>query len=337
MKHVLIWGAVTLVACNNEEIPLLPTAAVPDLRVASYNLYLGAELEALFSAMPTGATLPAEVSRLYDAVVASDPAGRMDAVAALLAAESPDVVGLQEATLWRTQASGDGPATPASEVAFDFSQLIIDGLARRGLDYRVAATIDNADLEAPDSSGRDVRFTDRDMLLVRADLAVAGARQGHFDTQLQLPTAIGTVSVTRGWVSIDVDVRGQRLRVMSTHLEAFSGEIRAAQAAEILVQTADDSEMLLLGDFNFGPGSLPYETFDLAELDDAGDVGPTCCQDADLRNPESKLSSRVDLVFERGAPAPLAGRRLGADPSSRTASGVWPSDHAGVVIDFAVE
>jgi hypothetical protein len=69
--------------------------------------------------------------------------------------------------------------------------------------------------------------------------------------------------------------------------------------------------------------------------------GFTCCQDPALRNPESQLSERVDLVFWRGPKqhgnAGIVGgvhvTRVGVDPAKRI-NGLWPSDHAGVVATF---
>jgi hypothetical protein len=62
-----------------------------------------------------------------------------------------------------------------------------------------------------------------------------------------------------------------------------------------------------------------------------GEQGLTCCQDANLRNPASTLTSRIDLVLYRGAFTPSSVDIVGEEPADRTASGVWPSDHAGVV------
>jgi len=59
--------------------------------------------------------------------------------------------------------------------------------------------------------------------------------------------------------------------------------------------------------------------------------GYTCCQDEDLLNPTSLLSTRVDLVLYRGDISVRDIKLVGEKPSDRTPSGLWPSDHAGVV------
>lgn len=59
--------------------------------------------------------------------------------------------------------------------------------------------------------------------------------------------------------------------------------------------------------------------------------GFTCGQATDLLNTESQLFKRVDVIFSSIAPDEAEARRTGADEEDRTASGLWPSDHAGVV------
>jgi hypothetical protein len=60
------------------------------------------------------------------------------------------------------------------------------------------------------------------------------------------------------------------------------------------------------------------------------DRGCTCCQDPDLRNDTSKLSHRIDLVIVPPNTEIEEVELVGADPADHT-SGLWPSDHAGVV------
>ena len=50
----------------------------------------------------------------------------------------------------------------------------------------------------------------------------------------------------------------------------------------------------------------------------------------------SDIDHRIDLVLARGADGQALpadqGRIVGIDPANRTATGLWPSDHAGVVL-----
>jgi hypothetical protein len=51
----------------------------------------------------------------------------------------------------------------------------------------------------------------------------------------------------------------------------------------------------------------------------------------------SELYQRIDLILTLGN---IEGQNIalfGADPSTRTPDGLWPSDHAGVVAQVTVE
>ena len=67
------------------------------------------------------------------------------------------------------------------------------------------------------------------------------------------------------------------------------------------------------------------------------DPGLTCCQDADLLNPTSGLTERIDLVLTRDDIGVEEAARVGDDPADRLPSGLWPSDHAGVVVSLELE
>lgn len=69
--------------------------------------------------------------------------------------------------------------------------------------------------------------------------------------------------------------------------------------------------------------------------------GLTCCQSDDLKNRFSTFDQRIDFIFTRNMPQGghvgtlvLARRVVGDELSDRTGSGLWPSDHGGVVASF---
>ena len=104
--------------------------------------------------------------------------------------------------------------------------------------------------------------------------------------------------------------------------------------------------VILVGDLNSsadrgGPNdTLSYEILRLAGFRDAwsrtnpGEPGYTCCQEADLRNETSTLDDRIDFVLTRGRVVPKTTDILGESEADRTDSGLWLSDHAGVVADL---
>src|SRR5262249_10930022 len=98
------------------------------------------------------------------------------------------------------------------------------------------------------------------------------------------------------------------------------------------------------GDFNTtaddpsNPSHQIYQALIHAGLTDAWNPqrpGPTCCQDPKLLNARSQLEHRIDLILFRGAFAVENINLIGNKPSDRTPSGLWPSDHAGIVATLA--
>jgi endonuclease/exonuclease/phosphatase family metal-dependent hydrolase len=135
---------------------------------------------------------------------------------------------------------------------------------------------------------------------------------------------------------VDVKIRGKRFRLITTHLEAFSPLVRNPQAAELLAgPAATDLPVVVVGDFNSGPGGDPgaYGILLGGGFSDAWNDGPglTCCHAGDLHNPNPTLTKRIDLVLTRGGFGTVAADVVGEASADRTPSGLWPSDHAGVV------
>jgi endonuclease/exonuclease/phosphatase family metal-dependent hydrolase len=187
----------------------------------------------------------------------------------------------------------------------------------------------------------DVRFTDRDVILARLTplLLVTHSSNGHFSVNLQVQTVAGTFTSLRGWTAVDGYLVGKPFHFVETHLEAFADPIRDIQAQELLAGPASvDGRLLIAADFNFDDTSAPYALYtttggftDAWRAANDGDPGFSCCQNGDLSNPTSLLNDRIDLVFFRGPLAAAAATLVGDQPEDRTPSGLWPSDHAGVV------
>lgn len=304
------------------------------LTVMTRNLYLGAPLDPLFA--PASVTdVPAAVASLWSTVQASDPPARMARVADEIAARRPDLVGLQEAALFQTTSL----LPPAGETTvYDFAELIVRALADRSLTYRVVATSKNFSQQLPVGVGQLLRFTDRDVILARDGVATSEARDGRYQAQLQL-TVTGTgLAIPRGWCSVLADDGSGPVRFWNTHLEAAADPVQEAQAQELVqLLTTETGRVVLVGDLNSpadGSGTTSYALLRGAGFGDAwttthpGDPGLTCCFDPLLRS--GTLVSRIDLVLPRGAVDATAAEVVGEEAADRTASGLWPSDHAGV-------
>jgi endonuclease/exonuclease/phosphatase family metal-dependent hydrolase len=322
------------------------------LKVMTQNLYLGADISDGLGATDFS-QLVAAATREFAMVQATSFPERAKAIATQVAATTPDVIGLQEAVLWRSQTPADFSPTPnATHVEFDFVQLLLDALAAKGLRYAPipGATATNTDVEVPrqltaaSPTYQDIRLTDRDVLLARSDLpanqfAVSNGKAAAFATQLSFPSPLlGSITILRSWVSADATLQGETVRVVDTHLESLSDPINAAQGLELLHAPLSTSlPVILVGDLNSAaPAGVAYTELTGAGLTDAwtaahmGSQGFTCCQQEDLRNPVSLLDQRIDFVMYKGAFQIQTVSLMGAGQVDRTTSGLWPSDHAGV-------
>ncbi len=321
--------------------------------ILTRNLYLGADLTAVITA-PDLESLAQAVADSYLNVVATDFPSRAALIAQEIAATSPDLIGLQEATLWRTGALGD-PA-PAETVAYDYLALLQTELNVLDLGYEVAVVQDNFDAEAPaflSSSGTpvvmDVRLTQRTAILVRTGLAYSNVQSEYFDTNVTYPGLGGIpgndLVDPRGWVSIDVtpEPKGKTFRFLNTHLESFVATVRTVQAQELVDGPLRTTlKTIAVGDFNSpptGPDSGAYQILtdrSNGKMRDAwmaanpGEPGYTFGQDADLANPQSKADTRIDLILTRTAAVKaLSAELVGTTPPA--AGQLWASDHFGVV------
>lgn len=315
--------------------------------VMTRNLYLGTDLMRI-----TAAASPSDVPPIAGTMWAIVQMTDFPARARLLADEiedlSPDLVALEEASLYRTGpgAACAGLPVPATTVAIDFLALLQAELASRGLDYAVASSVDNFDGQLcayePATGFLDVRLTDRDVILARDGLVTADPRSGHYAASSALPAAGGFIPVVRGWNTLDVKVHDSWLRFAMTHLELEgAAEVQEAQGRELVgIATSGPDRVILAGDFNAGP-ELSGVTTTYGDLLAAGfrdpwprlhrrDPGHTCCYDELLLT--GTLTDRRDLTLYRGGLVPLATVRFGTE--DRTAAGLHPSDHAGVATVF---
>jgi len=316
------------------------------ITVMTRNLYLGASLAPALTATDLAGAI-AGATEIWAEVLATDYPERAGALADEILAADPHLIGLQEVSLWET---GPFLAEPDT-LELEFLDILLAELAARDLDYEAVSITEafSSGLpgQTPDGEMRQFNLTDRDVILARSDVEVLDDDDGVFETSLALNIAGIDLPVVRGWNSADVEVDGQRFRFVNTHLEAFDENeaIRIGQAQELIDGPLDtDQPVVLLGDLNSN-ANADGEAYQLvldAGFDDAWllvnpeEEGLTCCHASDLRNEEVDLTSRIDLVLVRDVEQVLAAEVIGIDPELRTASGLWPSDHAGVVAEVVV-
>jgi endonuclease/exonuclease/phosphatase family metal-dependent hydrolase len=315
-----------------------PTSSRPVLRVATYNLYLGADLTLVFGA-DSPESLQGRARAVRDQVVATDFPARAEKIADALVRAGADVVGLQEVARWsRVPLSGDGTPGPPT-VWCDFLPVLLEALAERGSRYAAHAPNPTFSGQTAVSASEAMAVAGSNVILVREDagVAVSAARTGDYRATLHVPTGMPALvlEVARGWSTVDATYAGVPFRFVNTHTEAWDGTVRDSQRDEVLAAEGDaDTPLILVGDLNAEPAEVGMPGAFLDAWTEAGDSGPgfTCGQRPDLANPTSALNQRIDYVWVRGAD--VAGCRVaGAAPEDRTSSGLWPSDHASVVAD----
>lgn len=313
------------------------TPAQHRLTVATYNLYLGADLALLFGVTSVD-ELATQVAVVRDQLVRTDFTQRAAAVARILAREQVDVVGLQEVSRWATAPVSPEGTAGCEEVLADFLPTLVDALAAAGTPYDVHAVNHSFAGGLPvDGSWMSVNGANATLVRRGGRFAVAGERTGTFQTRHVVRTGLDGVEfpVVRSWGVVEGDVDGARVVVANTHTEAYDAATRDTQRDELVALLDDPGcPVVVLGDFNATPAEVgipaPYADAWTAAGDDP-DGGHTCGQAADLANEASLLRERIDYVFVRGV-AVLDCRVVGASEEDRTTPGrLWPSDHAGVV------
>jgi endonuclease/exonuclease/phosphatase family metal-dependent hydrolase len=309
------------------------------LRVASYNLYLGADLSRVFDVQDED-ELTTNVGVIYTQLVTTDFPLRVDSIAAVLVRELIDVAGLQEVARW-TRTSTDAPEP---ETWRDFLSLLLDALDRAGSPYDAHAVNRNFEGGAAVSHDESMGVSGSNVILVRraSGVRVTGERTGGYTDKLRITTGIEGLGfeVARGWGWVDAVVDGRPFRFVDTHFEAFDERARDADRDELLALIGDtDVPVVVVGDFNSPPTTvgMPAEYADAwlaAGNDPAG--GFTFGQAPDLSNTESGMRERIDYVFVRGAN--VVGCRVSGDAQSdRTgAARLWPSDHACLVAELSI-
>ncbi len=332
------------------------------LTVMTRNLYVGTDVDVILSATNPN-DIPILAARAFQDLQNTNFPERAMALAKEIFEAKPHLVGLQEVSLFRIQTPGDavyGGTVPAEQVYQDFLQILVDALESYGLEYEVAGIIQNADVELPMLTGQnpltfsDIRLTDHDVVLARKDVQVADVVTKNYMVKLTVPDA--GIEIPRGFVALTATIDGKSYRFADTHLEPAWNEdalkIQMAQAQELLMHMMPVKNMpvILAGDFN---SQAPYgETYRMVttankytdawmrnECDDNPD-GFTYGHDADLLNEEPAFWERIDFIFvknrlpgQRGPVfGPFYGTVVGDEVQDKTPSGLWPSDHGGVVV-----
>jgi len=250
------------------------------VKTMTRNIYLGADLTPAIAAKSTNEFVEANGQILREVTANNFPV-RAKGLAKEILKKKPDLLGLQEVSLWRTGPPSLEPllgstGPTATTVRYDYLAELLKRLNKGKKLYRVAVVQDEFDFEAPANENgvpgdgpngliKDAeingRLTMRDVILVRRDAGVvtSNPRKGNFQNLLVVKVSGVEVKVKRGWTALDAKVRGsKKFRFVNTHLEAFDDEtqvpsIRALQAGELVAPGGPATTKLpviLLGDLN---------------------------------------------------------------------------------------
>lgn len=339
------------------------------VKVMTRNVYLGADLAPAINANNANQFSKANGQILRDVDTNNFPT-RSRGLAKEIRSKSPDLVGLQEVALWRSNDTASlGPAVggpfTATTVKYDFLKELMARLNAGKKRYRVVKVQKEFDFEAPadyNNQPNDAdpgvapvmpdaemngRLTMRDVIIakVKAGVVTKNVKGGNFKT-IYTPTVSGIpVKVDRGWTQADVTVRGSRkFRFVNTHLEAFGDtDIRKAQAQELVGKggpARGKLPVILVGDLNSDDNTVQNN----GDRDAYNAIKAKGFRDRATENPMSCCLKSDILTADKGSPRdfdhhidhvltnrPRKIKRISAAVTGLSpVNGFWDSDHAGV-------
>jgi endonuclease/exonuclease/phosphatase family metal-dependent hydrolase len=338
-----------------------------EITVMTRNLYLGADLAPVTAATTPEEFLSAAQTALVQIARNNFPE-RAQALAAEIVEKKPHLVGLQE--VYNFTFNGfNGPPPFRDHLADLMTELSAQGADYRvAATVKNLDVLIPLGGNAVGVTDRDVILARGDVATAVVPVALSGCRSSIDGCNYQIvataTTPLGDIASERGFVAVDATVGGMPVRFVNTHLEQPGSELdptnplasifQAAQAFELVSILAGfpnplDAKTVVVGDINsspldqihtVGPYTIvpPYIQLVGAGYTDAWTLRPgdpagfTCCQAEDLLNFDSILKDRRDVTFTSEPPVGrVKVNVVGNDETDKTPSGLWPSDHAGVV------
>ena len=269
MKRLLVALLVAL-----SLIPVVPAhAAEPQVTVMTRNLYLGSDVGVAMDLIPN---LSAAAQFMWDQVKKTDFNKRAPKLAAEVIAKKPDVVGLQEATIWFCKKNVFSKRTEV----FNFTKQFLAATKAQGTEYVLAQKNGKTALNTGYSIaavpfvtmvndpgtfqplfGQDKAacgFEIADALAIRADLADKVLKVGNTEYE-QTYTIVPTImTIYRGYTWADIQIGNTPVRFVTTHLESLWDENKvpnsAIQAQQLIADLKNTKNpVVVMGDFNSDP------------------------------------------------------------------------------------
>ena len=329
-----------------------------NVTIMTQNMDDGTDLSFIVAAsMPNPPLTVADaVDLTYGELVATKFEQRNAELAKQIALRKPDILALQEASLWRTGTTPDNPTIPiVDEIAS-----LMAALNAAGVPYDLGAVYTGSDLALPGNHVPVLRLTDRNALLTRSDLRRPDFHLSDIHSHVYSAAfPFGPFQIHAGWISAMVHTGNEHFRLFTTHLQSpipgidAATQVQMAQARELIHELRNLTDpVVICGDFNSDAAHNHFlddtATADLIQSAGYAEVWPLMHPTSDpgltwplyLEDqvpPPSYFApfgpkERIDLFFERGMQRISIDRVVTVMPSLATPP--YGSDHAGVIAVF---
>ncbi len=269
MKRILVSFLVALMLAPAS----VAKAESPQVTVMTRNLYLGADVGVAMELIPN---LSAAAQFMWDQVKATDFNKRAPKLAAEVIAERPDVIGIQEATIWYCKKNAWSKRTEV----FNFTEQFLAAIKAQGQDYVLASkdgvtalntgysiaaipfvTMVNDPETFQPLFGQDKAacgFEIADALVIRADLSGKVLAVGNTEYEASYTVVPTIMTIYRGYSWADIQIGNTPVRFVTTHLESLWDENKVPNAAKQAQQLISDlketrNPIVIMGDFNSDP------------------------------------------------------------------------------------
>jgi endonuclease/exonuclease/phosphatase family metal-dependent hydrolase len=250
--------------------PIPAQAAEPTFTVMSRNIYLGADVGVALDLIPD---MPAAAQFMWDQVKKNDFSKRSIALAAEIQTYKPDVIGLQEATIWYCKKN----AWSKKVAVFNFTDQLLEAL---GGDY-VLASKDGKTAFNPGYSINPIPFLTMvkdptrfqklfgqdkaacgfqigDALAIKKELSAQVINVGNTEYEASYSIVPTLMTIYRGYTWADIAIEDIPVRFISTHLESIWDENKVPNSAKQAAQLIEDVRetnmpLVVIGDFNSDP------------------------------------------------------------------------------------
>jgi endonuclease/exonuclease/phosphatase family metal-dependent hydrolase len=261
--------------CALTFLPLIPAHAEEPYRITvmSRNLYLGADVGVALEKIPN---FPAAAQFMWDQMRQTNFALRAPKLAREAVQDRPEIIGVQEATIWYCKKDLFGDQVEV----FNFLDEFIAATKQTGVGYSLATAngqeafnpgykiapvpfltkVNDPEVFQPifQQDSAACGFTIGDALLVRDDVKQQIIQVGNSEYEATYSIVPVLMTIYRGYTWADFKVRDSVVRVITTHLESLWDENKvpnSALQAQQLVADLKDAKMpvIILGDFNADP------------------------------------------------------------------------------------